>query len=227
MARGKSRRGSRAIHSKASPCQLDAPTLARLDADSRIRTVEPDGQVALCGQTNGLGILRMGITNFPVAQINGRDERIDVDVAVLDTGIQIDTTNLATNAVFKTTIHPAHPDLNVVQAVGFADRVTTATTGTGTARKWPASSARWTMILGWWAWRRACGCGTCKCSARQQKAWANVLAGLDYIAQHADQIEVVNASISLQRWLDAIFGGGGSGVGHREPRHGVCRGGGK
>src|SRR5439155_8874568 len=33
------------------------------------------------------GILRMGITNFPVAHINGQDNRISVDVAVLDTGI--------------------------------------------------------------------------------------------------------------------------------------------
>ena len=69
-----------------------------------------------------LGILRMGLTNFPVAQINGQDERLNVDVAVLDTGIQIDTTNLATNAVFNTTLHGPHPVLpNVVQAVGFAD----------------------------------------------------------------------------------------------------------
>ena len=98
---------------------LDGAGLARLDGDARVQDVSLDGRVTVCDQTNGLGFLRMGITNFPVAQINGRDERLDVNVAVLDTGIQIDTTNLATNAVFNTTIHPAHPDLPpVVHAVG-------------------------------------------------------------------------------------------------------------
>src|SRR5262249_53716420 len=84
--------------------RLNSGEIEKLKHDPRVIAVEPDGKVRTCSQTVPAGVLRMGITNFPVAHIDGSDHRIDVDVAVLDTGIQ-------TN----------HPDLNVVQAVGFAD----------------------------------------------------------------------------------------------------------
>ena len=179
---------------------LDGAGLARLDGDNRIADVEPDsGKVTVAGQAVPLGILRMGLTNFPVAQINGQDEWLDVDVAVLDTGIQIDTTNLATNTVFNTTLHGPHPDLpNVVHAVGFADPGYYGD-------DWDGHGTRMAGIIG--------AIGVLDGNTREvgvapgvrlwsvqvlgptEAAWANVLAGLDYIAQHADQIEVVNASI--------------------------------
>src|ERR1035441_612081 len=76
---------------------LDAATVEKLKHDSRVLAVEPDGDVVLdattvipAGQlTNQIvpsGILRMGLTNFPMTHINGQDNRINVDVAVLDTG---------------------------------------------------------------------------------------------------------------------------------------------
>src|SRR5207249_4069561 len=83
---------------------LDPEKVQKLKKDRRVLAVEPDGKIELCEQTNSTGIIRMGLTNFPIARINGVDERINVDVAVLDTGIQ-------TN----------HPDLNVYRAVVFAD----------------------------------------------------------------------------------------------------------
>src|SRR5436190_8355769 len=82
---------------------LSSEAIKRLKQDRRILAVEPDGKVMLSDQTVPTGVARMNITNFPVAHINGGDHRIDVDVAVIDSGIQ-------TN----------HPDLNVVQAVGFS-----------------------------------------------------------------------------------------------------------
>src|SRR3989442_895979 len=91
-----------ALNGFAAP--MDSAVIEKLKQDGRILAVEADGHIVPCGKTIPAGILRMGITNFPVAHINGQDNRINVDVAVLDTGIQ-------TN----------HPDLNVGQAVGFAD----------------------------------------------------------------------------------------------------------
>ncbi|HEX5399014.1 MAG TPA: S8 family serine peptidase, partial [Verrucomicrobiae bacterium] len=187
---------------KGFALSVDAPGLAKLDNDSRVADVEPDGNVRPCdqwwtGQTNGLGIVRMGITNFPVAQINGRNEPIDVNVAVLDTGIQIDTTNLATNTVFATTIHGPHPDLtNVVEAVDFADPGYYGD-------DWDFHGTMMAGIIG--ALDNDIGVVGVAPGVRlwdvqvigpTESAWANVLAGLDYIAQHADQIEVVNASIA-------------------------------
>src|SRR5689334_21062062 len=59
---------------------IDPGTEARLKSDSRCSSVEADSRLVVCAQTNPTGILRMSITNFPVAHINGVDERIDVDV---------------------------------------------------------------------------------------------------------------------------------------------------
>jgi subtilisin len=181
---------------KGFALSVDAPTLAALDANSRIATVEPDGQVTVCDQTNGLGILRMGITNFPVAQINGRDERIDVDVAVLDTGIQIDTTNLATNTVFATTIHGPHPDLPpIVHAVGFADPGYYGDDWYGHGTAMAGIIGALDNDIGVVGVAPGVRLWDVQVIGPTEAGSANVLAGLDYIAQHADQIEVVNASI--------------------------------
>ncbi|PWU22140.1 MAG: hypothetical protein C5B50_00130 [Verrucomicrobia bacterium] len=150
----------------------------RLRADPRVLAVERDGQVRLCAQTNGTGIIRMGIPTFPVAHINGQDHRINVDVAVLDTGIQ-------TN----------HPDLNVVQAVGFSDP------GLG-GNDWDGHGTHVAGIIG--ALDNNFGVVGVAPGARlwavqvfgpTQHSWSNMLAGLDYIAMNADKIEIVNVSL--------------------------------
>jgi hypothetical protein len=143
----------------------------------------------VAGQTNPAGILRLGITNFPVAHINstsywnsvtGTSQPIDVDVAVLDSGIDLH-----------------HPDLTVVDAQDF----------TGTGHNGDDCNGHGTVISGvigainntfgvvgvapgvrLWSVQVLCG-------GPGGSAWANVLAGMSYISQHADQISVVNASI--------------------------------
>src|ERR1035438_7348597 len=87
-----------ALNGFAAP--MDSATFEQLKQDERVLAVEADGEIVPCAQTVPTGILRMGITNFPVAHLDGGDHRINVDVAVMDTGIQ-------TN----------HPDLNVVRWV--------------------------------------------------------------------------------------------------------------
>lgn len=75
----------RALSGFAAP--MDASTIQRLKLDERVLFVEADGPMSLCEQTNSLGLLRLGIEQFPVAPINGISEPLDVDVAVFDTGI--------------------------------------------------------------------------------------------------------------------------------------------
>ncbi len=128
---------------------LDAATVEKLKHDSRVIAVEPDGNVVLdattvipAGQlTNQIipsGILRMGLTNFPISHINGQDNRINVDVAVLDAGVQLD-----------------HPDLNVYLpgSASFADGSTNGSDweghGTHASRE---PSALWTTHLAWLGW---------------------------------------------------------------------------
>ena len=69
--------------------------IQRLKDDPRVLAVEADGPVSLCEQTNSTGVVRLGVDQFPVARINGITEPLDVDVAVIDNGID------------------PHPDLNV------------------------------------------------------------------------------------------------------------------
>jgi subtilisin family serine protease len=69
----------------------------RLEADSAVDAVVPDSQVELAAQVTPTGVARVGATRSPAAAIDGRDTRVDADVAIIDTGIQ-----------------PNHPDLRVV-----------------------------------------------------------------------------------------------------------------
>ena len=64
--------------------------------------VEPVRKVELFSQEIPTGVLRMNAHRCPIANINGIDQRVDVGVAVIDTGIQ-----------------PDHPDLNVVGGARF------------------------------------------------------------------------------------------------------------
>ncbi len=67
-----------------------------LKADSRVLAIMPDFEVQAYAQTIPNGISRINATQNVTADIDGIDERVDVDVAVLDTGVS------------------AHSDLNVV-----------------------------------------------------------------------------------------------------------------
>jgi subtilisin family serine protease len=53
--------------------------------DPRVETVVPDGVVHAYSQTLPRGINRIDADTNPTANINGNDERVDVDVAVIDT----------------------------------------------------------------------------------------------------------------------------------------------
>jgi subtilisin family serine protease len=59
--------------------------------------VEPDLEVTVCAQTLPTGVNRIDVDLNNTAKIDGIDERIDVDIAIIDTGIDTD-----------------HPDLYVV-----------------------------------------------------------------------------------------------------------------
>lgn len=81
---------------------LSGPQYDRLRRDDRVRFISPVREVratATCpaAQQVPTGVARCGATGNPVANIDGQDDRVDVDVAVVDTGIDLD-----------------HPDLNVV-----------------------------------------------------------------------------------------------------------------
>jgi subtilisin family serine protease len=164
---------------------LDDAAVQRLKKDKRVLAVESNGQVVpnliLPPQIVPSGVLRMGLTNFPEANFIRPDERIDVDVALLDTGIDIN-----------------HPDLNIFKVVGFADP------GLSGA-DWNGHGTHVAGIIG--ALNNNAGVigvapgvrlWSVQVLGQQQSGWDNVIAGFEYIAQHADKISVVNCSLGPQ-----------------------------
>jgi subtilisin family serine protease len=144
----------------------------------------------------------MGITNFPVAHITGRDNTpaglpyghcLNVNVAVMDTGVDLrhwiwcDTNGCSS--------YYTNNLLNFIEYVECADPGTYAD-------DWNGHGTHVSGIIG--AMDRGFGVVGVAPGARihdiqvmgpTQSTWTNFLAGVDYIVQHADEIEVANASL--------------------------------
>jgi subtilisin len=75
---------------------LDAKQRAGLLADPNVAAIVPDEVIEVAAQTNPTGILRVNARKSSVARIDGIDDRVDADIAIVDTGVAL------------------HPDLNVV-----------------------------------------------------------------------------------------------------------------
>lgn len=160
--------------------RLTAGAAAALRRDARVQSVQPDRVVTTTAQTTPTGINRIDAELSPTAHIDGTDERVDVDVAVIDTGIQL-----------------THPDLNVYTAgakncstgtsandgnghgthvsgtIGALDNSTAVVGVAPGARVWPV------RVL------NNSGSGTL----------AGVVCGIDYVTAHASEIEVANMSL--------------------------------
>jgi subtilisin len=74
----------RGLTAKLSPRQVTA-----LRNDPSVLAVVPDEKIELAAQLVPTGIDRIDGRRSPVARINGIDERVDADVAIVDTGISI------------------------------------------------------------------------------------------------------------------------------------------
>ncbi len=82
---------------KGFAASLSDRAVQRLQSDSRVQFVSPDRVVTMEAQTLPTGVDRIDAELNVTARIDGSDERVNVDVAVIDTGIQ-----------------STHPDLHVV-----------------------------------------------------------------------------------------------------------------
>ena len=67
--------------------RLDTAQVATLRADPSVTAVVPDGLISIAGQSIPRGVRRVGSASSLVSRINGVDERVDADVAIVDTGI--------------------------------------------------------------------------------------------------------------------------------------------
>ncbi len=164
--------------------------LAAVQADPDVAFVTPDRVVSIAkpgkGKPGGsqpaqvipTGIDRIDAELSATAKIDGVDERVDVDVAVIDTGIDLD-----------------HPDLNVVggyncaRGKGYDDGNGHGTHVAGTIGALDNDIGVVGVAPGarLWAVRvlDRSGSGT----------WSSVICGVDWVTANADVIEVANLSL--------------------------------
>ncbi len=172
---------------KGFSAQLTPAGVAALRADARVAAIEPDHVVRITDQSMPTGIPRAKATANSNLKINGTDDyNADVDIAILDTGIDA-----------------AHPDLNVVARTNCLNS-STCTNNSGTDDHGHGSHVAGTAAA------RDNGLGVVGV-APGARLWSvkvldaggsgqlsGVIAGIDWVSSHADEIEVANMSLGCE-----------------------------
>ncbi|MEU9884141.1 S8 family serine peptidase [Sphaerisporangium sp. NPDC051011] len=160
--------------------KMTAEAAAALAKDPLVQWVQPNKTVSTTAQTLPTGVNRVDAELSPTARINGVDERVNVDVAVIDTGIQLThpDLNVYTPGAKNCNDGTSANDLNghgthVAGTIGALDNTSYVVGVAPGARLWPV------RVL------NASGSGT----------WAQVICGIDYVTANASQIEVANMSL--------------------------------
>ena len=160
--------------------------LAALKNDPRVALLEADVKVFAYAQSQPTGIRRIGTSS--AAKIDGIDERVNADIAVLDTGIDL-----------------THPDLDVYRAVSFTTDSTDGNDGNGHGTHVAGIAAALDNGAGvvgvapgarLWAVKVLDNTGS--------GALSGIIKGIDYVTQNASQIEVANLSLGAQGSSDSL-----------------------
>jgi subtilisin len=160
---------------------LSPAVAAALEATPGVRWVQHDRPVSIDAQTTPTGINRANADASPTAAINGSDQRVNVDVAVIDTGADL-----------------SHPDLNIysagarncsIGAINANDMNGHGTHVSGTIGAIDNGNGVVGMAPGARIWPvkvlTDAGSGLN----------SDVICGIDYVTAHASQIEVANMSL--------------------------------
>ncbi|MBT3236424.1 MAG: S8 family serine peptidase [Bdellovibrionales bacterium] len=182
---------------KGFAISLSDQAVAKLKKDSRVRYIVNDRPVKAFAQTTPVGIGRLGATRNATAAIASDGGDVDIDIAVLDTGADLD-----------------HPDLNVFNSVNFSKGRNandghghgTHVAGTIAARDndsyvvGVAPGARLWII---------------RVLDNKGNGWtSDIIKGIDYVTANADKIEVANMSLGGVGSDD-----GSCGLTNNDPQH--------
>lgn len=156
---------------------LSADEANALAADARVDSIMPDFEVRASAQTTPTGIRRIDAISSPLARIDGVDQRVDVDVAVLDTGTG------------------PHPDLNIAggydctgtgsyndnngHGTHVAGTIGAIDNGSGVVGVAPGARIWSVKVL----------------DAKGNGTGSQILCGINWVKQRASTIEVANMSL--------------------------------
>lgn len=191
-------------HAGGFSADLTSNQIQKLEKDDAVRLIEPDAEVhsfitfppcfpfkcsssssstssSASSQTLPTGINRANAEQSPTANINGSDQRVNIDVAVIDTGVQAD-----------------HPDLNVYRSVNFSANNNTrdenghGTHVAGTIGALDNGIGVVGMAPGARIW-------SVKVLDRRGSGYiSDIVEGIDYVADHSSEIEVANMSLGCE-----------------------------
>jgi len=160
--------------------------LNALQNDPRVEYVEQDGVCYALPQTLPAGINRIDADLNSSAKIDGIDERVNVDIAILDTGI--DT---------------SHSDLNYYTGVNY----TTSPSGDGHGHGTHVAGTAAALDNGIGVVGVAPGARLWAVKVLGDNGsgyWSWVIAGIDYCTANASEIEVANMSLGGQGYLSSL-----------------------
>jgi subtilisin family serine protease len=168
---------------------------ARIERDPRVDYVEPDIELHASAQTLPTGVNRIDGELSPTAKIDGLDERVDVDIAILDSGIDLD-----------------HPDLHVVANTGCASggpMNKTCTDGAGDDNNGhgthvagiAAAIDNGIGVVGVAPGARLHAVKVLDSRGTGYLSW--IIAGVDWVTARSATIEVANMSLGGQGWSSA------------------------
>ncbi len=139
------------------------------------------------------GVIRMGVPSFPLAQMDELDHQLNVNVAVLDTGVDTHFAGISCPRCYKA-------ELNVVETVSFADTTPPSYLGFD----WDGHGTHVAGIIG----ARNNGYGVVgvapgvklhnyQVMTPYSSTWGNFIAAMDYIvaSQATNHIQAINASL--------------------------------
>ena len=155
-----------------------APAVAALPG---VDFVQRDEAVRTTAQTTPTGINRANADASPTAQIDGVDQRVNADVAVVDTGVDLDHPDLNVNTARAKNCSTLgiNPDDRNGHGTHVAGTIGAVDNGNGVVGMAPGARI--------WPVKVLTDLGTGLNS--------DVICGIDYVAQHADEIEVANMSL--------------------------------
>ncbi|HWC31673.1 MAG TPA: S8 family serine peptidase, partial [Actinomycetota bacterium] len=174
--------------------RLGGAAVARIERDARVAYVEPDLRVHAFAQVLPTGVDRIDGELSPTAKIDGLDddavgsvERVNVDVAVIDTGVQFN-----------------HPDLNVVamtDCTGGGPFRQKCTDGKGEDQNGHGTHVAGTIgaldngigVVGVAPGARIHNVRVLDSRGSGYTSW--IIAGIDWVTARASTIEVANMSL--------------------------------
>jgi subtilisin len=168
-----------ALHGYAA--SMTASTAAELARDPQVQSVQQDRVVRATAQSVPTGVNRVDADLSPTAAINGVDTRVNADVAVIDTGISTNHPDLNVNRSggvncwmpFLPPIDQHGHGTHVAGTIGALDNGTGVVGVAPGVRLWPV------QVL----------------SPFGTGSTSSVVCGIDYVTQHADEIDVANMSL--------------------------------